>query len=322
MGQKTPLAGGTQPLQDTEEDNHLAFPGHSRRPRLSRDSWRSSPSTIFAPGPQPGPVPAGVTKSKVVLSGCRILLVNALASIRKVGRRMLHNKGAIVTVCTNGSEALEAVAASIEQNEHFHCILLDSLMADLHGIDTLTELKKFVIVFILWLCCRDAIIWFGSPRWDAHHIQHLYVCMCICMSDRMYGDKTPAVIGLTSDEEPGPTVAWLEHGAQAVVPKPFTPGGLLQAVYHVVLNAGFLPPQQATATTTTTTPTSSTIPSTSTANSSDVTPSTATSTATSTAGNSPSNNADTKTTSAGTISNSPSPAPHRTARMSMGFGLF
>lgn len=79
-----------------------------------------------------------------ILSGRRVLIADDQPKIRQIIGSVLRNRGAKVTVCNGGSEAIAALeTAAIEQEVPFDLVVSDIRMPDHNGYEVFAAAKKY-----------------------------------------------------------------------------------------------------------------------------------------------------------------------------------
>jgi UDP-3-O-[3-hydroxymyristoyl] N-acetylglucosamine deacetylase len=77
-----------------------------------------------------------------VLAGASLLIVDDEDSIRRSLQCVFEDEGAIVSLASNGDEALAQIATALKASKLPDLVFLDIWMADKDGIATLTEIKR------------------------------------------------------------------------------------------------------------------------------------------------------------------------------------
>ena len=117
----------TNPVSDTFSMN--VVPSGLRRRKLATNPPSSS---ITKDKSRPSPRP---------LQGKRVLLVEDMSSLRRVGAMMLRSVGAEVVLAENGIEAVDRVAESSGGDSPIDCILMDVHMPEMDGLQALREIS-------------------------------------------------------------------------------------------------------------------------------------------------------------------------------------
>ncbi len=77
-----------------------------------------------------------------VLNGRRVLVADNEERIVETVRDVLRNRGAIVTVCHNGEQAIEELKRTGEAGEHYDLVLSDISLGDVTGYEIFTQAKQ------------------------------------------------------------------------------------------------------------------------------------------------------------------------------------
>src|ERR1700720_3577757 len=95
----------------------------------------------------------------------RVLVVDDEPGIRNYLRTLLEVEGYHVTAVASGPEALE----SVQQGDRPHFIILDVLMQEMDGLETLRRLMQVdrILSVIMLSCSNDVTARFGARRLGA-----------------------------------------------------------------------------------------------------------------------------------------------------------
>jgi len=141
----------TEPLEDivheadwfrTLAEKHPEAAKHLERIRSDVDTIRRRVRGV-ASGPQTllGVDQAMSVKRKdPLLESKRVLIADDEPNIRRIIRDVLHNRGADVTTCSNGREAVEAIKAAAGDTV-FHLIISDIKMPDRNGYEVFAAVR-------------------------------------------------------------------------------------------------------------------------------------------------------------------------------------
>lgn len=137
-----------QELHDASEE-----PNHPKRPRYNPSMHMDNDNLINL-----SPLAASEANEKAitstVLTECpihtqkrlmqntRVLIVDDVASNRKVVRRILRDKFALIEEAENGKVAVNKVAQSLEQGNPFQLILMDFMMPVMNGLDATRAIQE------------------------------------------------------------------------------------------------------------------------------------------------------------------------------------
>lgn len=144
----------TEPLEDIVQEadwfNRLAEQDpeaaeHLERIRTDVDTIRRRVRGV-ASGPQTllGVDQAmSVRQKDPILDGKRVIIADDEPNIRRIIRDVLHNRGAVVTTCSDGSEAVEAIRHAGE-GEGIDLIVSDIKMPDRNGYEVFAAVREIM----------------------------------------------------------------------------------------------------------------------------------------------------------------------------------